>query len=150
MCYIFGKPSGEGPQRQCFWVSDMQIHKYKDKYKHNTQIQFRWKLSKVCYSFGMIMVQGSQKLICWVSDMQIDNTNTLIQIYKYKIHFWWILPIDPAYAIFLEWLWASVYNRYSVPPPSRTWFRPEIQNFTLIPQVLAWYIQYQHLSSSEI
>ena len=58
----------------------MQIHEYKDKYKHNTQIQFRWKLSKVCYSFGMIMVQGSQKLICWVSDMQIDNTNTLIQI----------------------------------------------------------------------
>ena len=93
----------------------MQIHEYKDKYKHNTQIQFRWKLSKVCYSFGMIMVQGSQKLICWVSDMQIDNTNTLIQIYKYKIHFWWILPIDPTYAIFLEWLWASVYNRYSAP-----------------------------------
>ena len=79
----------------------MKIHEYKDKYKHNTQIQFRWKFSKVCYSFGMIMVQRSQKLICWVSDMQIDNTNKLIQINKYKIHFWWILPIDPTYAIFL-------------------------------------------------
>ena len=65
----------------------------------------------------MAMVQGSQTQTILLSDMQIDNTNTLIQIYKYKIHFWWILPTDPTYAIFLEWLWASVYNRYSVHPP---------------------------------
>ena len=35
MCYIFEKVMVRGPQKQCSWVSDLQIHKYKYT---NTQI----------------------------------------------------------------------------------------------------------------
>ena len=35
MCYIFEKSLVQEPQKQCSWVSDMQIHKYT-----NTQRQF--------------------------------------------------------------------------------------------------------------
>ena len=41
MCYIFEKVMVRGPQKQCSWVSDLQIHKYKYT---NMQIQHWSKL----------------------------------------------------------------------------------------------------------
>ena len=55
ICYIFGKPWVQGPQRQC---SRIQIYKY--KYNNN-----------ICYIFGMAIVQGPQKQCSQVSENSI-------------------------------------------------------------------------------
>ena len=84
-----------GPQKQCSWVSDLQIHKYKYT---NTQIHkyANTALVKVadrhdmCYIFGKITVKASKNQCSRVSDLHIQkykytNTYTQIQIQKYSL-----------------------------------------------------------------
>ena len=78
-----------GPQKQCSWLSDLQIHKHKYT---NTQIHkyANTALVKVadrhdmCYIYEKVMARGPQKQCSWVSDLQIHKyTNK--QIHKYSI-----------------------------------------------------------------
>ena len=70
MCYIFGKPLVQGPQRQCSKVSDMQIQICKYTKTISFKVSHR---PNICYIFEMVMVQGPQKQWSRVCDMQIHK-----------------------------------------------------------------------------
>ena len=61
MCYIFGKPWVQGPQRQCSRVSDMQIQIHKYKYTNTNTNTVSVKIDNrpnICYIFGMVRVSS--------------------------------------------------------------------------------------------
>ena len=50
MCYIFEKVMVRGPQKQCYRVSDMQIHKYKYTKTNTVGVKFADR-PNMCYIF---------------------------------------------------------------------------------------------------
>ena len=111
MCYIFEKSMVRGPQKQCSWVSDLKIHKYKytntqiHKYANTALVKVADK-HDMCYIFEKVMVRGPHKQCSRVSDLQIHKykyTNT--QIHKYtntQIQHRSKLQIDIACVMFLK------------------------------------------------
>ena len=83
ICYIFENVMVRGPQKQCSWVSDLQINKHKYV---NTALAKVADRHDRCYIFEKVMVRGPKKQCSWVSDFQIHKykyTDTQIQIHRY-------------------------------------------------------------------
>ena len=59
-----------GPQKQCYRVSDMQIHKY--KYTNTVWVKFADR-PNMCYSFEKVMVRGPQKQCSRLPDVQLHK-----------------------------------------------------------------------------
>ena len=70
MCYIFEKVMVWGPQKQCSWVSDLQIQKY--KYTNTALVKVADR-HNMCYIFETVMARGPQKQCSFVSDLQIHK-----------------------------------------------------------------------------
>ena len=79
MCYIFEKVMARGTQKQCSWVSDLQINKHKYV---NTALAKVADRHDRCYIFEKVMVRGPQKQCSWVYEVQIH-----LKIYKHKYKF---------------------------------------------------------------